>query len=135
MGARCRRSPIASCWRSHGEHNVKRVVKAKSMASEEINLNHALEEAGIQALETDLGEYIVQLAGEMPSHIIVPAVHLTKEDIADLFHEKLGVDAPPDPIALAAIARSAPARGSSSRPTWASRARTSWWPKPARSCW
>jgi L-lactate dehydrogenase complex protein LldF len=86
------------------EHNVKRVVKAKSMATEEINLNHALQEAGIQALETDLGEYIVQLAGEMPSHIIVPAVHLTKEDIADLFHEKLGVDAAPEPTALTAIA-------------------------------
>jgi L-lactate dehydrogenase complex protein LldF len=87
------------------EHNVRRVVKAKSMASEEINLNHALQEAGIQALETDLGEYIVQLAGEMPSHIIVPAVHLTKEGIADLFHDKLGVTAPADPTALTALAR------------------------------
>jgi L-lactate dehydrogenase complex protein LldF len=87
------------------EHNVQRVVKSKSMATEEIDLNHALEEAGIQALETDLGEYIVQLAGEMPSHIIVPAVHLTKEDIADLFHAKLGIDAPAEPTALTAIAR------------------------------
>ncbi len=87
------------------ERHVKRVVKAKSMATEEINLNHALEEIDVQALETDLGEYIVQLAGEMPSHIIAPAVHLTKEGIADLFHEKLGVDAPPDPGKLAAIAR------------------------------
>jgi L-lactate dehydrogenase complex protein LldF len=87
------------------EHHVKRVVKAKSMASEEINLNHALAEAGIQTLETDLGEYIVQLAGEMPSHIIVPAVHLTKEGIADLFHAKLGIEAPPEPTALTAIAR------------------------------
>src|SRR5512136_1398885 len=87
------------------EHHVKRVVKAKSMASEEINLNHALQDAGIQALETDLGEYIVQLAGQMPSHIIVPAVHLTKEGIADLFSEKLGIDAPPEPTQLTAIAR------------------------------
>ncbi|MGB8648493.1 MAG: LutB/LldF family L-lactate oxidation iron-sulfur protein [Anaerolineae bacterium] len=87
------------------EHGVQRVVKAKSMATEEIALNYALQGAGIQALETDLGEYIVQLAGEMPSHIIVPAVHLTKEGIADLFHEKLGVEAPPEPAALAAIAR------------------------------
>src|SRR5512136_1428655 len=87
------------------EHDVKRVVKAKSMASEEINLNQALAEAGMQALETDLGEYIVQLAGEMPSHIIVPAVHLTKEGIASLFHEKLGVEAPAEPTALTAIAR------------------------------
>ena len=87
------------------QHNVKNVVKVKSMATEEIDLNHALQASGIQALETDLGEYIVQLAGVGPSHIIVPAVHLTKEGIADLFHEKLGVDAPPDPIKLAAIAR------------------------------
>ena len=87
------------------EHNCKRAVKVKSMASEEIGLNHALAEAGIQATETDLGEYIVQLAGTTPSHIIVPAVHLTKEGIADLFRAKLGVDAPPDPIKLCAIAR------------------------------
>ncbi len=87
------------------KHNVKRAAKAKSMATEEIGLNHALIAAGIQTLETDLGEYIVQLAGEGPSHIIAPAVHLTKEDIADLFHDKLGVEAPPDPIKLAAIAR------------------------------
>lgn len=87
------------------EHNVKRVVKVKSMVTEEIELNHALIEAGIEALETDLGEFIVQLAGARPSHIIVPAVHLTKEDIAALFTEKLGIDAPAEPIALAAIAR------------------------------
>ena len=88
--------------RSHG---VRRAVKVKSMATEEIGLNHALIAAGIQTLETDLGEYIVQLAGVAPSHIIAPAVHLTKEDIADLFREKLGVDAPAEPVQLAAIAR------------------------------
>ena len=87
------------------ERNVKRAVKVKSMATEEIGLNHFLIDAGIQTLETDLGEFIIQLAGVGPSHIIVPAVHLTKEDIAALFREKLGVDAPPDPIQLAAIAR------------------------------
>jgi len=86
-------------------HGVKRAVKAKSMATEEIGLNHALAEAGISVLETDLGEFIIQLAGVGPSHIIVPAVHLTKEGIARLFTEKLGVDAPADPFALAAIAR------------------------------
>jgi L-lactate dehydrogenase complex protein LldF len=64
------------------EHNVKLAVKAKSMATEEIGLNHALEAAGIEALETDLGEYIIQLAGTGPSHIIVPAIHLKKEEIA-----------------------------------------------------
>jgi len=87
------------------EHNVKAVVKSKSMATEEIGLNHALEEAGIEAVETDLGEYIVQLASTGPSHIIVPAVHLKKEEIAELFSNKLHIDAPTDPIELARIAR------------------------------
>jgi L-lactate dehydrogenase complex protein LldF len=86
-------------------HHVKAVVKSKSMATEEIGLNHALEEAGIQAVETDLGEYIIQLAGTGPSHIIVPAVHLKKEEIAALFSEKLDINAPTDPIELARIAR------------------------------
>lgn len=86
-------------------HGVKRAVKVKSMATEEIGLNCALADAGISVLETDLGEFIIQLAGVGPSHIIAPAVHLTKEGIAQLFTEKLGVDAPPDPFALAAIAR------------------------------
>jgi L-lactate dehydrogenase complex protein LldF len=87
------------------EHNVKTAVKAKSMATEEIGLNHALERAGIQAIETDLGEYIIQLAGTGPSHIIVPAVHLRKEEIAALFSKKLDINAPNDPIELARIAR------------------------------
>ncbi|MFN8498975.1 MAG: LutB/LldF family L-lactate oxidation iron-sulfur protein [Anaerolineae bacterium] len=86
------------------QHGVKRVVKSKSMATEEIELNHALQAADISVVETDLGEYIIQLAGVTPSHIIVPAVHLTKEGIADLFNEKLGVDAPPDPKVLTQIA-------------------------------
>jgi L-lactate dehydrogenase complex protein LldF len=87
------------------EHDVKTAVKSKSMATEEIELNHALEAAGIEALETDLGEYIIQLAGTGPSHIIVPAVHLKKEEIAALFSEKLHIHAPADPIELARIAR------------------------------
>jgi L-lactate dehydrogenase complex protein LldF len=87
------------------EHNVKTAVKSKSMATEEINLNHALETAGIETLETDLGEYIIQLAGTGPSHIIVPAVHLTKEEIAALFSKHLGINAPSDPLELARIAR------------------------------
>jgi L-lactate dehydrogenase complex protein LldF len=69
------------------------VVKGKSMVSEEVGINHALTDAGIEALETDMGEYIVQLAGEAPSHIIMPAIHKTKEEIARLFAEKIpGVD-------------------------------------------
>jgi L-lactate dehydrogenase complex protein LldF len=87
------------------DHHVKNVVKAKSMATEEIGLNHALETAGIRTIETDLGEYIIQLAGLGPSHIIVPAVHMKKEEIAELFNKKLGIDAPPDPLKLTAIAR------------------------------
>jgi L-lactate dehydrogenase complex protein LldF len=87
------------------EHDVKLVVKSKAMATEEIGLNHALEAAGIEALETDLGEYIIQLAGTGPSHIILPAVHLKKEEIAALFSRKLGIQAPADPIELASIAR------------------------------
>lgn len=86
-------------------HQVKRAVKVKSMATEEIGLNHALQENGIAVRETDLGEFIIQLAGVGPSHIIVPAVHLTKEDIADLFTQKLGAHAPPDPFELCALAR------------------------------
>jgi len=87
------------------ENNVKTAVKSKSMATEEIGLNHALEAAGIEAIETDLGEYIIQIAGTGPSHIIVPAVHLKKEEVAALFSKHLGIDAPSDPIELARIAR------------------------------
>ena len=86
-------------------HKVRRAVKVKSMVSEEISLNDALIEAGIEALETDLGEFIVQLIGVGPSHVLTPAIHLTKEDIARLFSERLGVDASSDPVQLTAIAR------------------------------
>jgi L-lactate dehydrogenase complex protein LldF len=65
------------------------VVKGKSMVSEEVELNDALTAAGIEPLESDMGEYIVQLAGEKPSHIVMPAIHKTKEDIARLFAEKI----------------------------------------------
>ncbi len=71
------------------------VTKGKSMISEEIGLNRVLEEAGIDVVETDLGEYILQLAGEPPSHIIAPAVHKTKDQISDLFvehHARFGFD-------------------------------------------
>lgn len=87
------------------EHGVDLVVKAKSMATEEIGLNHALESEGIHVVETDLGEYIIQLAGTGPSHIIVPAVHLKKEEIARLFSQTLGIDVPAEPTELTRIAR------------------------------
>ena len=67
------------------------VAKSKSMVSEELNLNHALEKENIRVVETDLGEYIVQLRGEKPSHIITPALHLRRQDVGQLFHEKLGI--------------------------------------------
>ncbi|HEX9388516.1 MAG TPA: LUD domain-containing protein [Anaerolineales bacterium] len=67
------------------------VAKSKSMVTEEVNLNHALEAEGLRVVETDLGEYIVQLRNERPAHIITPAVHLRREDVGRLFHEKLGI--------------------------------------------
>ncbi len=87
------------------QHHVKRVVKSKSMVTEEIGLNHAMEAAGLRVIETDLGEYIVQLAGVGPAHIVVPAFHLSKEEIAALFREKLAVDAPAEAQQLCQIAR------------------------------
>ena len=69
-------------------HGVKKVTKSKSMLSEEALLNQRLETAGIQPVETDLGEYILQLSGEPPSHIIAPAIHKSKEEVADLFERE-----------------------------------------------
>ncbi len=87
-------------------HGATKMVKGKSMVSEEIELNHAAEAAGIEALESDMGEYIVQLAGEKPSHIIMPAIHKTKEEIARLFAEKVpGVDYTDNVDALIQIGR------------------------------
>ncbi|CAN5461269.1 LutB/LldF family L-lactate oxidation iron-sulfur protein [soil metagenome] len=84
---------------------AKMVVKSKSMATEEIHLNDALEAAGIEPLETDLGEWIIQLAGETPSHIVVPAIHKTKAQIADLFVEKIGIEKTSDVDVLTKTAR------------------------------
>ena len=72
------------------EKNCKTVVKSKSMVTEEIHLNASLENNGIESVETDLGEYIQQLDGEPPYHIVTPAMHKSKEDIAKLFADKLG---------------------------------------------
>lgn len=84
---------------------VKSVVKSKSMATEEIELNHLLNSAGIEVIETDLGEYIIQLAKETPSHIIAPAIHKSKEDISKLFSEKLNIPYYTEPEDLTKIAR------------------------------
>jgi L-lactate dehydrogenase complex protein LldF len=86
-------------------NNVKRVVKSKSMVTEEIELNESLEHAGIEAIETDLGEYIVQLAGERPSHILAPAIHKSRGDISELFAAKLGAMNLIEAEELAAVAR------------------------------
>lgn len=85
--------------------NVKSVVKSKSMATEEIELNDSFESAGIKVVETDLGEYIIQLAGEHPSHIIAPAIHKTKDDISKLFSEKLRIPYYEEPEELTKVAR------------------------------
>ena len=88
------------------QRSAKLMVKGKSMVSEEIELNHAAEAAGIGALESDMGEYIVQLAGEKPSHIIMPAIHKTKEEIAKLFHDNVpGVEYTDNVDALIQIGR------------------------------
>jgi L-lactate dehydrogenase complex protein LldF len=87
------------------ERGVRLAVKAKSMMTEEIELNSALEAAGVEAVETDLGEYIIQLAGERPSHIIAPAIHKTRHDVADLFSEKLHVERDDEIEAMTALAR------------------------------
>jgi L-lactate dehydrogenase complex protein LldF len=81
------------------------IVKSKSMVTEEIGLNHSLEAFALEPVETDLGEWIIQLAEETPSHIVVPAIHKTKRQIADLFAEKLGIERTEDVDALTATAR------------------------------
>ena len=85
---------------------ARNIAKGKSMVSEEIGFNHAMADAGIDAFETDMGEYIVELAGEKPSHIIMPAIHKTKQQIAALFAEKIpGVAYTEDVDALIRIGR------------------------------
>ena len=81
------------------------VAKSKSMVSEEIELNHSLETHGIRVVETDLGEYIVQLRGEKPAHIITPAVHLRRHEVGALFQEKLGLPYTEEIPTLTAAAR------------------------------
>lgn len=87
------------------ENGVQRIVKGKSMLSEEIELNRALEGAGLTVLETDLGEYIVQISHDRPSHIIAPIIHKTKDEVAALFHDHLGTPADADIPTLTAAAR------------------------------
>jgi len=87
-------------------HQVRTVIKSKSMISEEIELNRHLEANGIRAVETDLGEYIVQLGGDKPSHLIAPALHKSREEIAQLFSSVAGRTLSTDTPTLNAFARS-----------------------------
>ncbi len=117
LEARCQANGIRVHWAATGEaanriiHQIidaeggRRVVKGKSMATEETGLNAALERQGIECVETDMGEYIVQLADETPSHIIMPAIHKDKDEIARLFHERLDVPLTHDVNELIGIGR------------------------------
>ncbi|HWR15910.1 MAG TPA: LutB/LldF family L-lactate oxidation iron-sulfur protein [Terriglobales bacterium] len=96
------RDYVANLARDRG---VKRVVKSKSMVTEEIHLTSALERAGCEVLETDLGEYIVQLRNEPPYHIVTPAMHLTRKEIYETFKEKLPGITTDEPVELVAAAR------------------------------
>ncbi|QDF66443.1 lactate utilization protein [Shewanella sp. SNU WT4] len=88
------------------KHQVKKLVKSKSMLTEECHLNPYLEERGIEVIDTDLGERIIQLKKQPPSHIVVPAIHLKKEEVGELFHEKLGTEkGASDPTYLTRAAR------------------------------
>ena len=87
------------------EKSCKTLVKSKSMVTEEIHLNHYLEKNGIESVETDLGEYIQQLDGEPPYHIVTPAMHKSKEDVARLFADKLGTPLDLTPEQLTLVAR------------------------------
>jgi L-lactate dehydrogenase complex protein LldF len=112
-----KRNGVTVHWaRDAAEHNAivlgilrargaRRLVKSKSMLTEECRLNPFLARHGIEVVETDLGERIVQLAGEEPSHIVMPAIHRKKEEVAALFHRTLGTREDPDPAYLADAAR------------------------------
>lgn len=117
LEANCQANGIQVHWAEDGEqacriirelcevHGAKRVIKGKSMVSEEMHLNAHLEAAGIEALESDLGEYLVQLNEQTPSHIIMPAIHLNTEEISDVMHERTGTERTRDVDALTAAAR------------------------------
>jgi len=98
---------VKYCLDTARKHNVRLAVKGKSMLTEEIGLNEAFAAAGIEVAETDLGEYIIQLAGEHPSHIIAPAIHKTRSEIGLLFSEKLKIPFTTDPETLTRAARKA----------------------------
>jgi len=87
------------------EHAVRKIVKGKSMATEETGLNHALIDAGLEVIETDLGEFVVQIGDDRPSHIIAPIIHKTRDQVRDLFVERLHMPPSNDPETLTMAAR------------------------------
>ncbi|MBZ0331972.1 iron-sulfur cluster-binding protein [Halomonas sp. ANAO-440] len=117
LEANCEANGIRVHWAEDGEeacriirelcesHGAKSVIKGKSMVSEEMHLNAHLEAAGIEALESDLGEYLVQLNEQTPSHIIMPAIHLNTDEISDIMHDKTGTDRTRDVDYMTAAAR------------------------------
>ena len=100
-GAECNQHVIDIAQR----HGVHKIAKSKSMATEETHLDHALEAAGLEVVETDLGEFVVQIAHDTPSHIVFPILHMTREQVRDLFVEKLHMPPSDDPEQLTAAAR------------------------------
>ena len=103
-------TPEQACQIIYGiieTHKGSLMVKGKSMVSEEIELNHYLQERDIRAVESDLGEFIVQMAGEKPTHIVMPAIHKTKEQVSELFHQHLGTEETGDVDKLTGFARQA----------------------------
>ncbi|HEY5650440.1 MAG TPA: LutB/LldF family L-lactate oxidation iron-sulfur protein [Acidimicrobiia bacterium] len=87
------------------DRGVRTIVKSKSMVTEEIELNHHLESQGLEVVETDLGEFIIQIAGERPSHIISPVMHKDRYEVAELFAAELDMEYSDDPVVLNAAAR------------------------------
>ena len=96
---------LAAISRIAKSAKARLVVKSKSMTTEEIHLNEHFESLGIEPFETDLGEYIVQLAGQKPYHIVTPAMHMSKEDVSELFQRHLGIEPTDDPAELTKVAR------------------------------
>ncbi|MFD2436079.1 LutB/LldF family L-lactate oxidation iron-sulfur protein [Modicisalibacter luteus] len=117
LEANCQANGIRVHWAEDGEQacriirelcearGARHVIKGKSMVSEEMHLNDHLEAAGIEALESDLGEYLVQLNEQTPSHIIMPAIHLNTEEISDVMHDRTGTERTIDVDYLTAAAR------------------------------
>ncbi|MCE8021760.1 iron-sulfur cluster-binding protein [Halomonas sp. MCCC 1A11036] len=117
LEANCQANGIQVHWAENGDeacriirgicerHGAKAVIKGKSMVSEEMHLNAHLEAAGIEALESDLGEYLVQLNEQTPSHIIMPAIHLNTDEISDIMHTRTGTERTRDVDTMTAAAR------------------------------